>query len=109
MIFKNLTEKHTVTLLDRSTNEAVRVFPNEGTSIRVHQVVESLEVVDGVPITRNTYGPTVNLPPREEGVLLIVSALVLTANPDRDDLICPNESARGPNGQIIGCYSLAKL
>ena len=49
------------------------------------------------------FGAVENLPAPQPGVLLIVSALVRGAVPDRADVVSPGELVRDENGQPIGC------
>ena len=56
--------------------------------------------------TQSILGDVIDLPDQQDGVLLIVGALVRSACPDRDDLIGPDTSptgaVRNDQGQIIG-------
>jgi len=74
---------------------------------RVEQSVEKVDTIDGINITRNTYGNVENLPEKVEGTMLIVSMMTMTAATDRDDLCYPNELVRNEKGHIIGCKSFA--
>ncbi len=62
-------------------------------------------VVSGV-----TESTVTGLPPREDGVLCIVSRLVAQAYPRRPDLVFPhNTLVRGADGRSVGCRVLARL
>lgn len=56
--------------------------------------------------TQSILGDVTGLPDQQDGILLIVGALIRTACPDRDDLIGPDTSptgaVRNDAGQIIG-------
>lgn len=105
----NLTP-HTVTILDNA-NRVVFQIPPSGTVARVSTTFESAGGFQGAPILRPTYGTTEGLPDRDENTILIVSMLVAQANPDRDDLLCPNtapsEVVRDEAGNILGVRSWA--
>lgn len=48
------------------------------------------------------------LPGPEPDTLLIVSTLILTALPSRDDLIAPDNLVRDSKGRVIGCRRFAR-
>lgn len=56
--------------------------------------------------TQSVLGDVTGLPDQQDGILLIVGALIRTACPDRDDLIGPDTSptgaVRNDQGQIVG-------
>lgn len=62
--------------------------------------------VEDVKITKTHFGEVQGLPPYEFGVFYIVSQLVKTALPQREDLLVPAEVLRDTNGNIVGCMSL---
>ncbi len=66
--------------------------------------------VDGVIIEtfKSSFGEVENLPPQEEGVMVIVSAMAADAAKDRNDLLVPGELVRDNDGNIIGCKSLRR-
>ena len=61
---------------------------------------------DPLPLVVGTYGAVTGLPELHPGVLLIVSALVRTALPDRKDLASPVDVIRDEKGVILGCRAL---
>jgi len=63
--------------------------------------------IDGVtlPVSRPKLGEITGLPPAEEGVILIVSALVAEAA-NRADIFSPGELLRSPEGVVIGAKGL---
>lgn len=77
-------------------------------------VVDEL-VVKGerYPICRAQFGRVYGLPDPEPGVRFIVShpvALWATLHdPERDDLLVPDDAVRDEHGQPIGCRALAHL
>ena len=64
----------------------------------------------GFPTVRLTFGEVTGLPDRWDGVVYIVSGMVLDAvgkkQPDRHDIYAPGELLRGPDGQPRGCIGL---
>ena len=88
-------------------------IPASGECARVAAttVVTDHIMVDGVriPITRTQFGEVEGLPAPQEDTLYVVSSLVATACPGRDDLVIPNEAVRDDKGRIIGCRSLGRV
>jgi hypothetical protein len=77
--------------------------------------VSSVEdgVIEGLPVVRTQYGAVEGLPQVEEGVTLVVSALVLTALAGtRPDCVAPDTSPasaiRNDAGQIVGVRRLTR-
>lgn len=66
--------------------------------------------VDGaeVQLFSTDYGAVENLPARSEGTIFIVSALTISAAPDRTDLFSPADLVRDEAGNIIGCRALTR-
>lgn len=102
--FVNLTP-HAVTVLN-ADGDVVLSVPPSGTVARCEVKSEVVNTINGVPITKNVFGPVDGLPDREEGTYFIVSALVKNAHPDRDDLLVPVGTVRAQDGRILGCTSL---
>lgn len=73
---------------------------------RVSVTTIEVAAVGDIPLLRSIPSGLTGLPEPEEGVLLIVSALVRLACPDRHDLASPGELLRDDNGQPIGCKGL---
>ena len=65
--------------------------------------------VNGIPVTKTTFGKVEGLPAEEDGVAYIVSRIVATAalreNPGMD-LFVPGLQVRDEAGNVIGCKSL---
>ena len=95
--FENLTPHSVTDALSGQT------FAPSGTVARVATTFSPAGEASGVQLFRRTFGAVEGLPDKRDGVLLIVSALVAAAAPDRDDLVSPGELVRGPDGQPIGC------
>ena len=107
MKLKNLTPHNVVIVI----NEAKIVIPSDGIArvTETKAVAPSIDV-DGVTVETfvSAFGEVENLPPQEEGVMLIVSALVASATKGRDDLLVPGELVRDDGGNIVGCKSLRR-
>ena len=104
----NLTPHNVVIVIDEITNI---VIPSDGIA-RVSEtktIAPSIDV-DGITVETfvSAFGEVENLPPKEEGVMIIVSALVASAAKGRDDLLVPGELVRDDGGNIVGCKSLRR-
>ena len=62
--------------------------------------------VDGIDLYRPVFGEVTGLPEYEEGVYLLVSAMVREALPLRSDLVSLGQLLRDDNGNVIGCLGL---
>ena len=98
------------------TPHVINVVREDGTKIEIKPsgVIPRVSVktvpageVNGIPLFRNEYGEVVDLPPAEDGVLLVVSGLLKSACPERTDLVVPARQIRDEAGRIIGCEGLA--
>ena len=107
MIILNCTP-HEVKIVDE-TGDIQFVFKTSGTIPRVTSTDEQVGEIEGigVPLIRQKFGEVTDLPERKEDTILIVSAMVKAAKPDRDDLVSPAQFVRDDKGQIIGCKALA--
>jgi len=84
----------------------IRTIPANGEVARVKQAVAVVGNCVGVPICKPTFGEVEGLPPEMNSILIIVSAIVKNALPNRIDLVSPGELVRDNDGRIIGCKSL---
>ncbi|MER7167267.1 hypothetical protein ABT336_14505 [Micromonospora sp. NPDC000207] len=77
--------------------------PLDKTRIRV----ESPLTFNGaeIPVNVVQHHGSSNLPPPERGVWFVVALVVGLANPDRRDLLVPDEAVRNLGGSMIGCRS----
>ena len=98
---------HAVSVL-LATGETMTIEPS-GTIARCEQQEETLCEIDGVTITRQVLGGVTGLPPRQEGIRFIVSRLVASAAPGREDLLIPGPLVRDEKGVVIGCRGLSVL
>ena len=107
MLLKNFTPHNVVIVI----NETKIVIPSDGIArvTETKSATPSIDV-DGVVIETfiSSFGEVENLPPQEEGVMVIVSALVASAAKGRDDLLVPGELVRDDGGNIVGCKSLRR-
>ena len=108
MKLKNFTPHNVVIVINEETKI---VIPSDGIArvTETKAVAPSIDV-DGVTVETfvSAFGEVENLPPQEEGVMLIVSALVASAAKGRDDLLVPGELVRDDGGNIVGCKSLRR-
>jgi len=81
-------------------------LPVDGPAPRLSVSRQPLGEVAGVPIVRATMGDVVGLPAEQRAVILIVSAMVAEAAPDRWDLAYPGEAIRDSDGRVIGAVGL---
>ena len=84
-------------------------IPASGIVPRLSQTQETVEMIDGIQITRQSFGAIENLPAPQKGVRLIVSRMVAQACPERRDLLVPGPLVRGENGQPVGCQGLSVI
>lgn len=73
---------------------------------RLDAVESAINMVEGIEIFVTNFGVTKDLPDEIEGTYLVVSRMVLDANPDRADLLSPGAAVRDDKGNIIGCKGL---
>ena len=108
MKLKNLTPHNVVIVINEATKI---VIPSDGIArvTETKSIAPSIDV-DGVIVETfvSAFGEVENLPPQEEGVMVIVSALVASAAKGRDDLLVPGELVRDDGGNIVGCKSLRR-
>ncbi|WP_017572994.1 hypothetical protein [Nocardiopsis halotolerans] len=101
----NLTP-HVVTVVDERSR-VIRRWPKSTRPARVEavRVPVGLEVA-GVPLVaeRRTRA---NLPEPQEGVWFIVSSVVVSAHPERRDLLVPSDLVRDGRGVVTACRSFA--
>ena len=104
MKFLNLTP-HNLTIV---TGEETRVYPVDGPAPRLEVERVELGVLDGIPIVRSTMGNPFGLPETQDGIMLIVSALVAEHHSlaSRIDLVYPGEAIRDETGKIVGAKGL---
>ncbi|MDY0300265.1 MAG: hypothetical protein RBQ99_01635 [Trichlorobacter sp.] len=103
--FKNLTP-HPLTI------EGLGTIEPSGTVPRVASLREVLTPVAGVRVVQQSFGSVENLPAPQEGVILIVSAMVLSALAgSRSDVFAPDTGAdaiRNEKGHIVAVRGLVQ-
>lgn len=108
-VIVNLTP-HAVNIVDNSDSVAITI-PASGNVARCSQTIDIIGSITtnsvSIPISSSSYGEVVDLPDPKPGYYYIVSRLVMSACPARQDLLCPNDLVRNDAGQVIGCRSLA--
>ena len=79
-----------------------RIFEPSGILPRVNQTMSEF---DGDLIATQSFGKVEGLPEPEVGVVFVVSAMVLSAASDRNDLVAPatnhKDTKRNEKGQIV--------
>lgn len=102
MKFLNLTP-HCINVVTASGEELFSI-PASGSLARCIEQVEAAGSVEGVPLVRKSFGSVEGLPEPVDGVLYIVSGLVLSALAgSRSDVVAPGNPVRDDSGRIIGC------
>lgn len=86
--------------------ETIAIVPPSGNVARVATTMKKVGSVGGIELYAQEVGETCNLPDASDEALLIVSALVRLAHPERKDLASPGELVRNESGQPTGCRGL---
>ena len=105
----NLTP-HSVNVINNDNSVAITIEAS-GNVARCSQTINIVDTIDlnnvAIPISSSSYGEVVDLPAPQDGVYYVVSRLVMSACPNRQDLLVPNDLVRDEAGRVIGCRSLA--
>ncbi len=96
---------HVINIVD-AAGAPVLDIPPCGIVTRCEERSEPAGEHAGVALSRVVYGPVVDLPAPEDGVLFVVSGLVRAAVPERKDVASPGSLVRGPDNQPRGCKGL---
>ena len=83
-----------------------RTIPKSGSVARQAALSKAAGEFDGIALTSTAYGPVTGLPDYQPDTLLIVSAMVRSATPNRPDLASPGELVRDEKGNVVGCKNL---
>lgn len=104
MTFMNLTP-HPLTIVEGAESTA---YPVDAPAPRLAVDRESLGCINGISVVRSTMGEPTGLPDPQDGVILIVSALVAEhpSVAQRTDLAYPGEAIRDADGKIVGAKGL---
>lgn len=106
MIILNCTP-HAVNFLGDDNNIITTIQPS-GIIPRVSTTISTVGDINGIPDDVTSYGEIENLPDYQDGVILIVSALIASAAKNRSDLRVPGRQVRDSQGHVIGCKSLSR-
>ena len=107
----NLTPHKIVVYASSSATKPTVIIEATGVVARVSSMMTEVDHSVGdllrIPVSRAEFGDVVGLPAPTEGIVYVVSGMVLDAvgraQPDRKDLLAPGELLRAPDGQILGC------
>jgi hypothetical protein len=86
------------------------VIPVDGPPVRLAMIELGTQIGYGAPVELVEFGHAHDLPPKQDGVHLVVSlpvALSLVAA-GRDDLLVPYLEVRNEQGTVVGCRMLAQ-
>lgn len=84
-------------------------FPSSKQTARVSVRYTKNGEVDGIPLFEAQYGEVEGLPEPQQGIVYIVSSLVLEAmKGKRSDIVAPGELVRDKSGQPIGCLGFKR-
>ena len=81
---------------------SVTTFPSVGVA-RVSTSTVSVTPINGFGVVSTEFLDVTGLPDPQDGIFYVVSRLVLSACPDRTDLLCPGELIRDSGGNVAGC------
>ena len=87
----------------------VTIAPQGSPVPRVETIAVDEAPIGAIPTVVSRLGPVSNLPPATPGVYLVVSQIVASACPDRDDLLYPYDLVRDDKGRPIGCRALSRI
>ena len=104
----NLTP-HAITIVGAGLDGKDLVIEPSGELARVAARTEVFGNMHGIPLTHTVYGEVEGLPDYDGNTVYIVSSMVASRAPYRDDIFIPNESVRDEAGRIIGCKSLGRI
>jgi hypothetical protein len=95
---------------DNLDQHLMTVIPPEDQPARIATIELGTEYTDLIPTSMVEYGHTHNLPPKRDGVYLIVSLPVALSRVPygRNDLRVPYLEVRNSTGTVIGCRMLAQ-
>lgn len=100
----NLTP-HNVDICDECGN-VIKTYEASGVVARVAHGWETIEYIDDVPVVVRKNVNVINLPEPQEGIMYIVSNIILDYCYDRLDLLAPVKQVK-INGRVVGCQAFA--
>ena len=107
----NATPHKIVVYASSNSTKPTVIIEATGVVARVSSMMTEVDHSVGdllrIPVSRAEFGDVVGLPEPTEGIVYVVSGMVLDAvgraQPERKDLLAPGELLRSPDGQILGC------
>lgn len=110
VIMKNLVNltPYVITVC-KTDGTIIRSIPASGRLARVACDTVQYSQLEDIPLTVSVYGEVVGLPDPEENTVYIVSSLVASRVPEREDVFIPSGSVRDSEGRIIRCTSLGHV
>ena len=106
MQYINLTPHKLDIVCDVEGFEHLHVVQPSGCVARVEQKLTQERDDNGIVWYRPEYGDVTGLEEPRDGVVYIVSGMVLAAITGRDDVLAPGELVRDEAGRVIGCRGL---
>ena len=101
MYLVNLTP-HDVNICDKN-GRITKIYRASGKVARINNGYDTVDYINGVPLmVRRDNNSVVDLPEPKEGIMYIVSNIVLDHCKDRADLIAPAYQVK-VNGRVVGC------
>lgn len=101
-IFINLTP-HAINVIDRD-DQMTTTFEPSGALARVSSSFAATVELDDFALNRQIFGEVENLPDPKEGIIYIVSGMVLDRCKGRSDVVAPrtdNTAVRNEKGHIV--------
>jgi hypothetical protein len=99
-MFVNLTP-HDIHVI--MADGSIVTFERSGTIARCSVDTELVDRIEGIELSRATFGTVTDMPDIVQGTYYIVSMLVRNALSYRHDLVSPGELVRDEKGNVIGC------
>ena len=105
----NLTP-HSINVIGDDNSVAITIEASRNVA-RCSQTIDIVDTINvnnvAIPVSSSSYGEVVDLPAPQDDTYYIVSRLVMSDCPNRQDLLVPNDLVRDEAGRVIGCRSLA--
>ena len=99
----NLTPHHIKVVHPHDPN-VVKEYAPSGVVCRVKLSSEKVDTIDDMPVYETQHEAVDNLPEPEDGVVYLVSRLVVEClQGERMDVISPGDAIRDRSGRIVGC------
>lgn len=78
-----------------------------GDVARVASSSAVVATINGINVSKQTFGDVVGLPAAQDGVVFIVSRMVKDRVADRSDVLVPGTPARDADGKVVGADGLS--